>query len=335
MRSGPHLPSSMTIRISFLLAFMLLAQDAPAALASSSGQGSSNNTFWLSISQSKDPICVGDAVNVAISWGPNADLAQTEKGGLAPLYPLVGPSRIKLQASRGYFYPDPPPVPGSSSGTMTVTYIAENEGNEKIFAQAWQAGESDAIATDVFTIKTCEFHFVLDAQFNLGVNTEGLAYTVRYTVKARGTLTAPDPKNQPLHLEGKANVVKLDAVVTSWSSSKCTLFTYEPGKGMGYVDAVADPGPMGIGMTLQLAPPTDLAWDVDLSLACDGNPETLAFVYPIPSNDPWIQATFLSGSETQTIKLDMFEIPYKKLVGAPDVDVSYTATITLEKKAPK
>lgn len=305
-------------------------QDAPGARASSETQGSSRTTFLLSISQSKDPICVGDTVNVSISWWPNPEPID----GLAPLAPLLGPSRIKLQASRGRFYPETPPPPGSISGTMTVAYIADEEGSEKIFAQDWIGGESDAIATDVFTIKNCDYAFVLDSQFNLGVNSEGISYTVRYTVKARGALKAPDP-NQPLHLEGKTNVVRLDAVVTSFSSSKCTLFTYEPGKGMGYVDATADPGPMGIGMTLSLAPPQELAWDADLSFACDGNPFAIAGVYPVTSNDPWIQANFFSGSGTQTIKLDMFETPYQRLVGSEGVDVSYTATVTLEKKAPK
>jgi hypothetical protein len=335
MEPRPRPPTLSLIARIFLLLFLLLALGTPPAAASGSAQAASDNIYSLDISQSRDPICVGDAVNVTIQWGPNMSrFQQDDKNGLAPLTPLGGPSRIQLKASLGYFYPESPPPPGSNSGIETVTYIAEKTGQEKLFAVAWNGGSSDAIATIPFKVEACEYFYTLNGEFNLGVTSEGLSYTARYTIKSHGTLVAPDP-DQPLHLEARDKVVKLGAVVTSWSSSKCTLFTYEPGTGMGYVDARADPGPHGLGMDLKIGPPKDLAWDVDLSFACDGNAQTVAFVYPLSEADPWISATFPEGGGQQTIKLDMFEVPFNKLNGAEGLSVSYTATLTLEKKPPK
>ncbi len=330
MRTHPKPP--IMVRI-FLLILLLLAFGAPPALASSSVQDTSTSDMYvLSISQSKDPICVGDVVNVTISWAPNSNYGNDS--GLAPLTPLTGPSRIQVKASLGYFYPETPPPPGSNSGTSTVAYIAEKTGTENLFAVAWVGGSSDAIAKDTFKVETCEYEYTLNGEFNLGVTAEGIAYTSRYTIKSRGVLKAPDP-DKPLNLEGRSKTVKLGAMVTSFASSECTLFTYEPGKGMGFVDVLGEPGPLGIGIVLKFAPPQDLAWDVDYSFACDGNAQTLAGVYPVSSSDPWITATFPSGSGTQNIKLDMFEIPYNRMNGQEGVTVSYTATVTLEKKAPK
>ena len=48
-----------------------------------------------------------------------------------------------------------------------------------------------------------------------------------------------------------------------------------------------------------------------------------------------IGATFLDGSGTKNVKLDMFEVPFNRLNGSPGISVSYTATLTLEKEAPK
>ena len=156
---------------------------------------------------------------------------------------------------------------------------------------------------------------------------------MRFTIKSHGALKAPDP-DKPLNLEGKGKTVRLSAVVTSWSN-KCTLFTVVPGSGMGYVDAIAYPDDKGIGMVLELAPPVDLAWDVDYSFSCDGNAVTLSGVYPTTSNDPWISAHYFMGGGQQNVKIDMFEIPMQKLNGSPGVSVSYTATLTLEKVQPK
>jgi hypothetical protein len=333
MQPQPKLPRIAPTGRMLLLVLLLLSLGTPRARASTSTPAANYNVYTLQISQSKDPICVGDAVNVSISWYPNLYSAD-ELNGLAQLTPLMGPSRIQVKASLGYFYPETPPPPGSNSGTISVTYIAEKAGQEKIFAVAWNGGSSDAIASTGFEVKSCEYIYTLNAEFNLGVTDEGISYTTRYTVKSTGILVAPDP-DDPLHLEARNKVVKLSAVMTSWSSSKCTLFTFEPGSGMGYVDAKAEPGPLGIGMQLKLAPPVDFAWDVDYSFACDGQSQTLAGVYPLSESDPWISAVFPSGSGQQTIKLDMFEIPLNKMKGSPGLSVSYTATITLEKRPPK
>ncbi len=332
MKSRPSTPKSARITRLFLLVFILLALESPGVMASPLIDSTTSNMFSLGISQSKDPICVGDAVNVNIQWGPN--ITYNPGSGLAPVIPLLGPSRIKLQASLGSFYPDSSFTPGSYSGIKTVTYIAEKAGNEKIFAVAWAGESSDAIASDTFKIQACNYKFTLNAVLNLDVQFEGVAYSVIYTVKARGILKPPDP-DQPLNLESKMNRVKLDAVVTSFSSSECTLFTYEPGTGTGFVDARADPGPYGIGMVLQLAPPQEMYWDVALSFECDGQPATFAGVYPSTSADPWVSATYPTGSGQQTVKLDMFEIPMNKMIGNPGLTVSYTATLTLEKEPPK
>ncbi len=316
-----------------LLGLLLVAFGIPPARASSlAAAPSTSDMYILSIFQSKDPICVGDTVNVTISWAPNPHYG--EGSDLAPLTPLAGPSRIQVKASRGFFYPETPPPPGSNSGTSTVAYTAEETGTEKLFAVAWMGGSSDAIATDTFKVETCEYEYTLNGEFDLGVTAEGIAYTTRYTIKSRGILKPPDP-DKPLNLEARTKLVKLGAMVTSFSSSECTLFTYEPGKGMGYVDVTGEPGPHNIGMVLKFAPPQDLAWDVDYSFACDGNGQSIAGVYPVPGGDPWITATFPSGSGTQNIKLDMFEIPFNRMNGQEGVTVSYTATVTLEKKAPK
>ena len=328
MKSRSSTPNSVRIIRLFLLVFILLALESPRVMASPLINSPDNTIYVIGISQFKDPICVGDAVNVAIQWGPNTTSL------LVPLGPDSGPSRIKLQASRGHFYPDSYFTPGSSSGTQTVTYIAEKAGKEKIFAQVWVGEGSDAIASDTFSIQACNYLYTLNAVLNLNVQVEDLAYSVRYTVKSIGILTAPDP-DKPLNLEAKMKRVKLDAMVTSWSSSKCTLFTYEPGTGGGFVDARADPSPNGIGMVLQLAPPQDLAWDVAYSFACNGQPISVAGVYPSTSENPWVSATYPMGSGQQNVKLDMFETPMNKMKGVPGVTVSYTATLTLEKEPPK
>jgi hypothetical protein len=314
------------------MAGLLLIQDVPPAQASTAAQGAGNTVFALSISQAELEVCVGQTVNVTINWAPNS--SYDPGGGLAPLAPLAGPSRISLQASLGTFYPDRVPSPGSISGTTTVSYTAEQEGTEKLFAVAWMGGESDAIAKDTFKVKACEYVFTLDAEFDMTVTTEGLTYTSRYTVKSRGTLVPTDP-NEPQHLEARDKLVKMTATITSWSSSKCTLFTWEPATGMGWVDARADPGTLGIGMFLQLAPPRELAWDMNYSFACDGDSHTVAGVYPVSSNDPWVSATFPSGTGTHKVVLDMFEVPYNRLKGAEGIIVSYVATLTLEKKESK
>jgi hypothetical protein len=233
----------------------------------------------------------------------------------------------------GIFLPDEF-RPVSISGTRTVTYIADKEGKEDIFAVAWIGKSSDAVAKAPFNIKLCTYWYKLYAELDMNVEVEGLAYSVRYTVESYGTLKAPDP-SKPLNVEGNGKKVRLNAVVTSWNSSKCTLFTWEPGTGGGSVDARAYPSPNGKGMVLELAPP-QLAWDVAYSFACDGHGMTLAGVYPITSgSDPWISATFPQGGGQQSIKLDMFEIPMNQLNGAPGISVSYTATVKLEKEPPK
>jgi len=332
MKSRLSTPKSARITRIFLLVFILLALESPGVMASTLRDNTNSNMFSLEISQSKDPICVGDAVNVTIQWGPNR--SYNPGGGLASLAPLAGPSRIKLQASQGSFYPDSSFPPGSYSGTHTVTYTAEKAGQEKIFAIAYAGDSSDAIASDTFTVQACSYLYTLNAVLNLDFQAENLSYSVQYTIKSRGVLTPPDP-GKPYNLEGKTKQVKLDSMFTSFSSSKCTLFTYEPGTGTGFVDARADPRPNGMGMVLQLGPPQDLSWDLDLSFSCDGNPVTVAGVYPTKSADPWISAVFPMGSGQQSVKMDMFEIPVNKINGSPGITASYTATLTLEKEPPK
>jgi len=332
MKSTARTSRIARLSLGFLMVFLLIVEDAPPARASTAAQGSSNTVFRLGISQAELEVCVGQTVNVTIQWGPNT--SYDPGGGLEPLAPLAGPSRITLKASRGSFYPDAAPPPGSISGTTTVAYTAEEEGTEKLFATAWIGGTSDAIATDTFTVKACEYFYTLKADLDLYVSSEGISYHTRYTVKSHGTLTPPDP-NEPLHLEARDKQVTMTATMVSWSSSKCTLFTWEPGKGMGWVDARADPGPLGVGMFLQLAPPRELAWDLDYSFACDGQGHTVAGVYPISSGDPWVHATFPEGTGSKTVVLDMFEIPYNRLQGSEGVYVTYTATLTLERKDTK
>ena len=143
--------------IGILLAFLLLMIGTPNAFATAATPVPDNNFYTLSVSQSKDPICVGDTVNVTVSWNMNSSYNPETKDGLVSLAPLTGPSRIKLQASLGSFYPDntytPTFTPGAAGGTNTIAYTAEKEGRATILAQAWSGGSSDAIDKDSFTIK--------------------------------------------------------------------------------------------------------------------------------------------------------------------------------------
>jgi hypothetical protein len=322
------------LRILLFFVILLMVGSVPAhqsTLAASGSPRDTSNIFILSISQARPEVCVGETVTITISWAPNS---AKDYGGLAPLTPLAGPSRISLKASHGFFYPQAPNPPGSVSGTTSVTYTAESEGTEKIFAQAWLGGSSDAIATDSFEVKACEYYYTLDSQLDMTVTSEGLSYTARYKVKSWGTLVPVDSEH-PRQLEARDKLVKLSASIISWSSSECVLFTFEPASGSGRVDARLDPGAMGIGNVLKLAPPVDLAWDMDLSFACNGHGNTVAGVYPIASSDPWVQATFPEGVGTQDVVLEMFETPYQRLVGSEGITISYTAKLSLEKKEHK
>lgn len=318
----------------FLLSFLLLTVDSANAQASPPPDGSSENIWMISVFQSKNPICVGDTVYVEVKWGPNASRPAQGEDGLASLTPLLGPSLIKVRANLGHFFPDSSYVPHAISGLTRFAYFADQEGNEQIIGWAITGNSTDAIDTDRFTIKTCEYKYTLNGELNLYVDAEGLSYSARYTIKSRGVLKAPDT-SKPLNVEGKGEMIRLSAVMTSWSG-KCTLFTWEPGKGGGDVDVRAAPGPDGTGMVLEFGPPQDLKWDVDYSFACDGNPVTVAGVYPSSAQeDPWISATFPAGGGQQNIKLDMFEIPMNKMKGNPGLSVFYTATVTLEKVTPE
>ena len=334
MKPGPSFSKSARWVGIFLLSFLLLAVDSANVKASPTPDGSSENIWMISVFQSKNPICVGDVVYVEVKWGPNILRPGEDKDGLASLTPLLGPSVIKVTSRLGHFSPENTYKPGAISGLTRFAYFADKEGDELITAVAMTGGSSDAIDTDRFTVKICEFAYTLNGEGNLYVDVEGLSYQTRYTIKSSGVLKAPDP-SKPLNVEGKGKIIRLSAVMISWSG-KCTLFTWEPGKGKGDVDVRAAPGPDGISMVLEFGPPQDLAWDLDYSFSCDGDTRTVAGVYPSSEKgDPWISATFPSGSGQQDIKLDMFEIPMSKLNGSPGVSFFYTATVTLEKKEPE
>ena len=318
----------------FLLSFLLLAVDSATVKASPPPDGSSENLWMISAFQSKNPICVGDTVYVEVKWGPNAQRPAQGEGGMAPLYPLLGPRVIKVTSRLGHFIPDNTYKPGASSGLTRFAYVADGEGSELITAVAMTADGSDAIDTDRFEIKTCEYKYSLNGELNLYVDVEEGSLSARYTIKSHGVLKAPDT-SQPLQVEGKGKTIRLGAVMTSFNVPKCTLFTWEPAKGQGSVDVRAAPGPDGTGMVLEFGPPQELAWDLDLSFACDGEATSVAGVYPSSANeDPWISATFPAGGGQQNIQLDMFEIPMSRMKG-PGVSFSYTATVTLERVEPE
>jgi hypothetical protein len=250
-----------------------------------------------------------------------------------PMAPLSGPSRIKLQTSLGRFSPDNYFTPGSTSGTGVVMYVAEKEGQETVFAQAWSGGSSDAIAKDTFTVKKCNYFYNLKAEMNLSVDdSEFGAYSVRYTIKSKDALKAPDP-DKPFNLEGRG-IIYLNAVVTAWSS-QCVLFTSEPGKGMGFVNVKAYPDEKGGGMILELAPPEDFYWDVAYSFSCNGDARTIAGVYAVTTTDPWLKEHYIMGGGQQSVKIDMFDTSIKKMSGQPGLYISYTATLALEKTVPQ
>jgi len=158
------------------------------------------------------------------------------------------------------------------------------------------------------------------------------SFSVRYTIKSKEALKAPDP-DKPFNLEG-TGIVYLKAVVTSWSN-KCSLFTSEPGKGMGFVNVKAYPHESGIGMVLELAPPDDFHWDTAYSFSCDGDCHTSAGIYAITTTDPWLKVYYPGGLGQNPVKIDMFEIPIEKMRGQPGTSVSYKATLALKKSLPK
>ena len=312
-----------------LLVILFPIINVPGGAASIPLTDSERSLYRLAIYQSRDEICVGDAVRVVINWGPNTDPGKESD----PLAPLSGPSRIKLQGGLGHFYPDNFFTPGSISGTGEVMYIAEKAGHETIFAQAWSGGSSDAISKDTFTIKACDYFYDLKAEMNLIVDeAEFGAYSVRYTIKSHDALKAPDP-DKPFNLEGKG-LVHLEAVMTSWSN-KCVLFTSKPGQGMGYVDVKVYPDSENVGMIMELAPPEDFHWDWGYSFACNGDQRTMAGVYEIATTDPWIKGHYFTGGGQVPVKIEMFDIPIQKMSGQPGLSISYTATLTLGKSAPK
>jgi hypothetical protein len=317
----------------FLFACILLVLDTQNAIASPPGDTNPDDTFMLAVSQTKNPICVGDTVNLSLQWGPNGVKPIPGTDSLASLTPLGGPYKIKFKATHGTFTP-PEIDPGLRvSGTDSVAYTADSGGEEQVFATAYTSTGIDAIDSTKFTIKKCNFYYTLVAQGTLSVDVEEGSYTVDYTVKSSGLLKAED-SDHPLYVEGKGKKIKLDSIVTSFSMPKCTLFTWEPGTGEGTMDVRGYPNPNGTGMVVDFSPP-NLAWNLSLSFACDGDSRTVAGVYPVQGKaDPWLAAIFPLGSGEQDIKLDMFEIPKQKLQGA-GAYFSYRATITLEKEPPK
>jgi hypothetical protein len=317
----------------FLFACILLALDPQNAIASPPRDTNPDDTFMVSVSQFKNPICVGDTVNVSVKWSPNSTKPSPGEDGLGSLTPLAGPFKIKFKASHGTFIPEEIDPGLRVSGTDSVAYTADKEGEEQVFAMAYTSTGMDGLDSTKFTIKKCNFYYTLVTMGTLTVDVEEGSYTVDYTMKSSGLLKAED-SDHPLYVEGKGKKIKLDALVTSFSVPKCTLFTYEPGTGEGTVDVRGYPNPNGTGMVVDFAPP-NLAWNENLSFSCDGDSRTVAGVYPVQGKaDPWLAATFPLGSGEQDVKPDMFEIPKQKLQG-PGAYFSYRATITLEKEPPK
>jgi hypothetical protein len=316
----------------FLLSFLLLAVDSASVKASPPPDGSSENTWTISVSQFESPICVGDYVYVTVTWRPNPLMDAGQ--GLAPIPPLAGPGLIKVTSLIGRFVPEATYRTKSVTGTTRFAYVADQEGNEKVAGVAMTSTGSDATDTAQFTVKRCDYRYTLNGEARFYVDVEEGSYSTRYTIKSQGVLKAPDP-SQPLNVEGKGKTIRLGAVMTSFSVPKCTLFTWEPARGQGSVDVRAAPDAGGTGMVLEFGPPQELAWDLVLSFACDGDATSLAGVYPSSANeDPWISATFPAGGGQQNIKLDMFEIPMSRMKG-PGLSFSYTATVTLERVEPE
>ncbi len=332
MKPGRSFSKSMRWMGVFLLSLLLLAVDSANVKASPPPDGSSENTWTISVSQFDSPICVGEYVYVTVTWRPN--LLQDPGQALARLPPLAGPSLIKVTSLIGRFIPESTYSPKSVSGTTRFAYVADQEGNERVAGVAMTSTGSDAIGMAQFTVKRCDYRYTLNAVAHLYVDAEEGSYSTEYTVKSSGVLKATDASN-PRNVEGKGKTIRLGAVMTSFSVPKCTLFTWEPGKGQGSVDVRASPGPDDDSMVLEFGPPQELHWDVDYAFSCDGDTRSVTGVYGSTSNeDPWISATFPSGGGQQDIQLDMFEIPMNRMKGNPGLSFSYTATVTLERVEP-
>jgi len=287
-----------------------------------------SDTFTITVSQPKSPVCVGESRIISVGWSPN------NNGDV--LAPLGGPRVIYAKAVYGTF--DKGTYhPGTISGTTTFVYTAEKEGNDIITIQAMNGNlDADGVGFAELEVKKCDYRFNLYAQLNALAQAGGEEMGLMYVIRAKGRLTSEGASSAGFY-EAYNVIVHIETTVTSFSISDCTLFTWTPGSGTGLVDVRAIPGKgNGQAMTVQFAPPQNMIWNVAMTAACDGEPSTLNASFPMTAdNDPWIEATFPSGVGSQKVVLDMFEKGVRNFRSSTHNQATYTATLTLERVEPK
>lgn len=294
------------------------------------GMGSPNairpkpaNTFALTVSQPKSPVCIGETRLLTVTWSP------ASRNDI--LSPLGGPRVIYAKSLHGSLdrYTT---HPVTISGTTTFTYTAEQEGNDIITIQAMNGDlETDGVAFAEVEVKKCDYRFNLYAQLDADPKSGDVEMGFRYILRAKGRLTS-DNASIPGTFEAYNVIVHFEAVITSFNMPECAMLTWTPGSGTGLVDVRAIPGKGGSqALTVQFSPPQDMTWNIDMTAACDGEPITVNRAFQMTTDkDPWIEAEFPAGIGSKKVEVDMFARGVKNITGA-GYQASYSATLTLER----
>lgn len=311
---------------SFLLLVAALVTPAPGATVSAALPAASAKLFTVEINPPEAPICVGETRTVAVGWGVNPDPTA--------LAPLSGPTSIYVSANLGSFdrYRTTPLVP---SGVSTFEYTAQKEGTERLHAQAMTGEDADAGASVSFQVKKCEYKYTLYAEGNLTNKSSDTNVALRFVIRSEGQLKATNP-DQPLKYEALGKEVHEATTVTAWSIPDCTLLTWEPGIGSGFVDVKAERAAGQKAMTLQFAPPRSFQIAHEVRGMCDDQVHSWGEVIPVSTHDdPWIEATFPDGQGVKEIKLDLFARAVETLNRGARTSFSYSARVTLRRVEPK
>lgn len=313
-----RIPARLIISLLLLTSFFNLGMSSPVP---SHPKGS--DTFSITVSQPKSPVCVGESRLITVSW------KQANKNDI--LAPLSGPRVIYAKTLYGSF--DRSTYhPATISGTTTFTYTAEREGNDIITIQAMNGNlEADGVGFAELEVKKCDYRFTFYAQMNADPSSGDVQMGIQYILRAKGRLTS-DGSSITGYFEAYNVTVHIETIITSFSMPQCALVTWTPGSGSGLIDvrAIPDKGDSR-GMTVQFSPLQDMTWNVDMSAFCDGEPTSYSASFPLTSkSDPWIEANFPSGTGSRNVKVDLFDQGVKNFAGG-GTPASYFATITLER----
>ncbi len=305
---------------SVLVVFALLAQGSGASAAPAHAPGA----WSVTVSGLNSPVCLGEPYLLTVTWEANHSSNDI-------LAPLSGPRVINISAKNGSFDTETY-RPGTPNGTTTFNYTAEKEGQEEILVNVFNSElDVDSSARTNFKIKKCKYLYELYSEANLEVRGRDVHVAAKYIIKSKGLLEAPDP-SQPRKLEAWNKTVTMDTFVTDFTAPGCTVFTWQPGQGMGSVDAKADEAQNGMSIDLRIGPPQDFVWYYNFAATCDGEPLAVNFAFDLSSmKDPWAQHVFPFGEGEYPITLDPFEEGVRRANQVPENHASYTARLSLKK----